>query len=64
MIIPKKHKIWVTMLFNDSEYCITSPEYDRSIYSLYKLVEGSEYELLCTASNPLKLEQKVYESKV
>lgn len=63
MIIPKKHKRWLTFKWNENTYIITSPENDRSIYTLFKQVNTNDYEQLGTGSNCKRLEDKVYEGK-
>lgn len=63
MIIPKKHIHYLTFLHNGIWYKITANPNDRNVYSLYKPVSGTDYELLGTGNSPLKLEEKVYAGK-
>lgn len=59
MIIPKKHKIWLTIrLQNNEVYKITSDKFDRKKYFLYKQVNINDYILIGTSNNPLTLENK------
>lgn len=60
MIIPNKHKIYLSLLFNNNKYYITSNPNDRSIYHIYKHISDKDYELLGTSNSPIILEQKIY----
>lgn len=63
MNIPKRYKTWLTFKFNDATYVITSPEYDRSIYTLFRKLSEDDYKQLATGNNCKRLEDKVYEGK-
>lgn len=62
-MLPSKHRLWVTLKYNEKEYCITSPINDRSTYSLYEKLSEDKYQLLSTSNSPLKLEERVYTGK-
>lgn len=64
MKLPKNHKIWVTMTLPDeTNFVITSPIVDRSVYYLFKFNNENDYTQLGTSNNPIKLENNVFSGK-
>ena len=64
MKLPKNHKIWVTMMLPDeTNFVITSPIVDRSVYYLFKFNNENDYTQLGTSNNPIKLENNVFSGK-
>ena len=67
MKIPSNHKVWEQYIYNKNYY-VTSPENDRSRYTVWvgiiefgdkgKIVK-SDLEKLFTSDNPLKIQEKL-----
>lgn len=63
MIIPKKHKVWVTCLTEDGDtYVITADERLRDVYYLFKQLTDTEYNQVCTSNDPTKFYERIYGS--
>lgn len=63
MKLPSKHKIWLTFKNNDITYILSCPEYDRSVYTLFRVEREDDYIQLATGQDPQRLEEKVYQGK-
>lgn len=61
MIIPKKHKVWVTCITEDGDtYVITADEKDRDVYYLFHQLTDTDYNQVCTSNDPLKFYKRIY----
>lgn len=51
------------MLPDETNFVITSPIVDRSVYYLFKFNNENDYTQLGTSNNPIKLENNVFSGK-
>ena len=59
MKIPKNENSMVSHIFDGVECYITTRNTTNGKFSLYKIVNGNDYEKLITANTPLKFDEVI-----